>query len=179
MWRRGVAWGVCEWITLIGLRHEDGTSYDPKPDVMVLRQPLPSGSLAAVRIDRVGAPLFIAEIASESTKANDQGEKKRSYAATGVTEYVIVDPDGPLLPEPFLAWRLRGDAYEPWEPDADGWWHSAALEVAFQPGHPFVRVRDRDGVELAPSGVARQQARELEDLVRRYRDRFGDLAPDR
>lgn len=39
-WRRGATWGVCEWITLIGLQHEDGTDYDPKPDVMVLRQPI-------------------------------------------------------------------------------------------------------------------------------------------
>jgi Uma2 family endonuclease len=184
--RRGAAWGVCEWITLVGLRHENGTSYDPKPDVMVLRQPLTSGNVASVRLDRVGAPLFIAEIASDSTKGNDQGDKRAAYAAIGVMEYVVFDPDGTLLPEPLMAWRLRDGVYAPWVPDADGWWHSTALDVALQPGRPLMRVRDRDGVELAPSSVVRQQTRELErqrvaleELVRRYRDRFGDLDAER
>lgn len=174
--RRGATWGVCEWITLIGLRHEDGTSYDPKPDVMVLRQPLASGSLASVRLDQVGAPLFIGEIASDSTKSNDQGDKKRAYAAIGVAEYVVFDPDGSLLPEPLMAWRLRGGVYEPWLAEADGWWHSSALDVAFQPGRPFVRVRDRDAVELAPSSEVRQRLAEeeqrlaaLEEMVQRLR----------
>ena len=181
--RRGAAWGVCEWIALIGLRHEDGTSYDPKPDVMVLRHPLVSGSLASVRLDQVGAPLFIAEMASDSTKSNDQGDKKRAYAAIGVAEYIVFDPDGSVLPEPLMAWRLRDGIYAPWTPGTDGWWHSTALDVAFQPGRPLVRVRDRDGTELAPSSLVRQQARELqqrlaeeeraradlEELVRRYR----------
>lgn len=185
--RRGATWGVCEWIALIGLRYEDGTSYDPKPDVMVLRQPLSSGSLASVRLDQVGAPLFIAEMASDSTKSNDQGDKKRAYAAIGVAEYMVFDPDGSLLPEPLMAWRLRDGIYAPWAPGADGWWHSTVLDVAFQPGRPFVRVRDRDGMELAPSSAVRQQARELqqrlaeeeraradlEELVRRYRLQLG------
>ena len=159
--------------------------------------------MASVRIDRAGAPLFIAEIASELTKGNDQGEKKQAYAAIGVAEYVVVDPDGALLPEPFIAWRLRDGMYVPWEQETDGWWYSTVLEVTFQPGRPFLRVRDRDGVELAPSGVVRQRTRDLErqtqelehhahesgrrlaaaeqqqaaleELVRRYRDRTGTL----
>ena len=190
--RHGASWGVCEGISLLGLRHEDGTSYDPKPDVMVLRQPLESGSMGSVRVDHVGAPLFIAELASDSTKGNDQGDKKQAYAAIGVAEYVVFDPDGNLLPDPFVAWRLRESVYMPWEPDIDGWWNSAVLGAAFQPGHPFVRVRDRDGIELVPAGVMRQQMREMErrlaeeerrraaldDLVRRYRDRFGPLDPE-
>jgi len=160
--RRGTSWGVCEEITLIGLQHEDGTDYDPKPDVMVLRQPLPRGSMASVRLDRVGAPLFIAEVTSDSTKGDDQGDKRAAYAAVGVPEYIVFDPDGGLLAEPLLAWRLAGAAYVPWRPDADGWWHSNVLDVSFQPGHPYVGVRDCDGVALAPSGVVRRHARALE-----------------
>jgi len=55
------------------------------------------------------------------------------------------------------------------------------LDVSFQPGHPYVSVRDRDGVVLAPSGVVRRRARapeqqlaeeararaDLEEMVRR------------
>ena len=160
--RRGASWGVCEWIGLIGLRHENGTDYDPKPDVMVLRQPLPSGSAASVRLDRVGAPLFIAEIASDSTKGNDQGDKRAAYGAIGVQEYIVFDPDGDLLSDPLLAWRLEGGILVPWQAAADGWWHSRVLEVSFRPGHPYVEVRDRDGAVLAPSGAVRRQARALE-----------------
>ena len=147
---------------MIGLQHENGTDYDPKPDVMVLRQPLPRGSIASVRLDQVGAPLFIAEVASDSTKGNDQGDKRAVYAAVGVPEYVVFDPDGDLLSAPLLAWRLDGATYVPWQPNADGWWHSRVLDVSFRPGHPYMGVRDRDGVVLAPSGVVRRQARALE-----------------
>jgi hypothetical protein len=37
------SWGVCEEIALQGLQYEAGGPYDPRPDVMVLAQPLPSG----------------------------------------------------------------------------------------------------------------------------------------
>jgi len=104
--------------------------------------------------------LFIAEIASDSTKGNDQGDKRAAYAAIGVPEYIVFDPDGDLFVAPLLAWRLDGASYAPWRPDDDGWWHSRALDVSFQPGHPYVRVRDRDGVELEPSGVVRRHMRE-------------------
>jgi Uma2 family endonuclease len=163
--RRGAPWGICEEITLIGLQHENGTNYDPKPDVMVLRQPLPRGRVASLRLDRVGAPLFIAEIASDSTKGNDQGDKRAAYAAIGVPEYVIFDPDGDLLVAPLLAWRLDGATYVPWRPDDDGWWHSRVLDVSFRPGHPYVGVRDRDGVILEPSGAVRRHARALEQRM--------------
>src|SRR5438105_2445255 len=34
--RRGVTWGVCEQIQVLGLRKESGEEYSPRPDVMVL-----------------------------------------------------------------------------------------------------------------------------------------------
>lgn len=37
------------------------------------------------------APLFIAEITSDSTKANDYGHKKEIYRTIGVEEYWVVD----------------------------------------------------------------------------------------
>jgi len=40
-----------------------------------------------------GAPDLVVEILSPSTAKEDQGPKKRVYAATGVTEYWIVDPE--------------------------------------------------------------------------------------
>ncbi|HZS90417.1 MAG TPA: Uma2 family endonuclease [Chloroflexota bacterium] len=160
--RRGASWGFCEWITLAGLQYADGRDYDPKPDVMVLRQPLASGNVATVHIAEVGVPLFIAEVASESTYSNDVGEKQRAYAAIGVPEYMVYDPTGRLLSERLRAWRLEGDVYVPWEAESDGWWLSQVLEVGLRPGQPFMRVRDRDGIELLPAGLMRQRSRIIE-----------------
>jgi len=145
---RDIAWGVCQQIALVGLRHEDGTDYDPRPDVMVLRQPLPSGGLASVRVADVGAPLFVAEAASDSTQANDQGDKRQAYAAVGVPEYIVFDPSGDVLSTPLLAWRLAAGTYVPWRPDRGGWWHSATLDVSFRATQPFLSMRDRDGTPV-------------------------------
>ncbi len=164
--RRGASWGVCEQVALIGLQHEDGTDYDPRPDVMVLRRPLPRGDLASVRIADVDTPLFVMEAASNSTKGNDLDDKRLAYAAIGVREYLVFDPSGDVLPTPLLAWRLDGgDTYARWQPDREGWWHSAALDVSFRATQPFLSVRDQDGVVIAPSGQMRRQAREVEQRL--------------
>ncbi len=164
---RDIAWGVCQQIALVGLRHEDGTDYDPRPDVMVLRQPLPSGGLASVRVADVGAPLFVAEAASDSTKSNDQGDKRQAYAAVGVPEYIVFDPSGDVLSTPLLAWRLAAGTYVPWRPDRGGWWrwHSETLDVSFRATQPFLSMRDRDGtpVEL-PREVRRRNWQLEQDL---------------
>ncbi len=104
--QRSARWGVCEQIALQGLWHEDGSPYEPRPDVLVLAAPLVSGDLASVPLAAVGAPLFIAEVVSHSTRANDLGDKRQAYAAIGAREYLIFDPSGHLLPTPVQAWRL-------------------------------------------------------------------------
>ena len=186
--RRGATWGVCNQIALLGLQHEDGTPYDPRPDVMVLAQPLPSGRMNSISLSEAGVPLFIAEIASNSTVGNDVGDKRLAYAAIGVPEYVVFDPDGDLFSPPLLGWRLQAGVYVPWKPEADGLWHSASLSVAFQPMQPFLGVRDRDGRQIElPRAVrerveyleqqlsAVEQARaELEEQLRRLRAERGE-----
>ena len=53
------------------------------------------------------APDLIAEILSESTEAVDRGIKFDDYAAHGVREYWIVDPDAELIEQ----YVLDGDVY--------------------------------------------------------------------
>jgi len=65
---------------------------------------------------RFPAPDFVAEVVSESTEAIDRGIKLEDYAAHGVGEYWIVDPDAQVI-EQYL---LRGDAYELARKAADG-----------------------------------------------------------
>lgn len=173
--RRGATWGVCDQIALTGLRHADGHPYDPRPDVMVLPLPLPSGNVSSIALADVATPLFIAEVASTSTFGNDVGDKRAAYAAIGVPEYIVFDPDGALLSTPLLAWRLEGGAYVPWKPDGDGWWQSAALDVSFRATQPLLTIRDRDRQLIAPPRIAWEQARRVEQIEQRLRDIEAEL----
>jgi Uma2 family endonuclease len=53
------------------------------------------------------APDFIAEVLSPSTEANDRGVKLEDYAAHGIGEYWIVDPENERVEQ----YVLMGDAY--------------------------------------------------------------------
>jgi Uma2 family endonuclease len=181
--RQGATWDVCEQVALLGLRRADGRAYDPRPDVLVLREPLPSGSMSAIALVDTGAPLFIAEVASRSTVGDDVGAKREVYEAVGVREYVVFDPGASLLSTPVLAWRWESGSFVPWQTESDGWWRSASLGLSFQAMQPFVRVRDREGREIPPSRALhvqleglhaqledeRQRRLALEDELRRLR----------
>jgi len=160
--RRGAPWGVCNQIALLGLQHENGTAYDPRPDVMVRARPLRSGRMSSITLAEAGVPLFVAEVASRSTVSNDRGDKRHAYEAIGVPEYVVFDPDGDLLPDVLRAWRLEGGVYAPWRAEADGWWHSASLAIALEATRPFLGVRDRDGQRIALPSAVRARAQQLE-----------------
>jgi Uma2 family endonuclease len=166
--RRSATWGVCEQVELGGLRRPNGRAYAPRPDVMVLAQPL-AGHRAAISLEEAGSPLFIAEVASSSTLRNDREGKRLVYGAIGVPEYVIFDPVGDLLAEPVEAWRLarpEDRTYVRWEPDADGYWRSTSLDIALLPRPPFLQVRDRDGLVLdTPLGTF-ERAQRLEAYAR-------------
>lgn len=57
---------------------------------------------------RFPAPDFVVEVLSESTEANDRGVKFDDYAAHGVAEYWIVDPEKEIVEQ----YHLAGDRYE-------------------------------------------------------------------
>jgi Uma2 family endonuclease len=159
--RHGTTWGVCVQIELSGLPRPDGKTYNPRPDVMVLRQPI-AGDRAAVALSVVGAPLFVAEVVSNSTLRNDQEGKRIAYALAGTPEYLLFDPAGTLLPKPIEAWRLPSPSarvYQPWLPEPDGSWRSQALDVWFVPDPPFLRVRGNDSRLLDPPLATARRAR--------------------
>ncbi len=54
------------------------------------------------------APDFIVEVLSPSTEATDRGIKFQDYAAHGVTEYWILDPDREIVEQ----YALKGKVYE-------------------------------------------------------------------
>jgi Uma2 family endonuclease len=69
-----------------------------------------------------GPPDIVVEILSPSTRARDVGRKKEIYAALGVPEYWVVDPERRAV----TVFALRGGAYEPL-PQPDAVAHSAVL----------------------------------------------------
>jgi len=160
--RHGETWGVCNQIALVGLRHEDETRYDPRPDVMVITRPLPSGNDNAIHLDDAGVPLFVMEVASRSTGRNDVGDKRHAYEAIGIPEYIIFDPNGDVLRGPLRAWLLQSGVHAPWHPESDGWWYSQSLGISFQPTQPFLTVRDRAGQMIRLPRQVREHAVYLE-----------------
>jgi Uma2 family endonuclease len=177
--RYGTTWGVCEQVALVGLRHEDGSPYDPRPDVMVLARQLPSGSVSSIHVDQAGVPLFIMEVASNSTVGNDVGDKRHAYAAIGVAEYLVFDPDGDILSTPLLAWRLVAGVYVPWRPEPDGWWKSGALDVAFQATQPYLSIRDRNSQQIELAHEVRQRAERLQLRVAELEEELRQLRGQR
>jgi len=75
-----------------------------QPDVVWI-----SPARAAILGDRVeGAPDLVVEVLSPPTASRDRGEKSLLYAASGVAEYWLVDPDEQSIE--FLV--LRGERYD-------------------------------------------------------------------
>lgn len=82
------------------------TLNDYEPDICYFN----AAKAAAFQPDqmRFPAPDFIVEVLSASMEANDRGVKFDDYAAHGVAEYWLIDPDTQTVEQ----YRLHGDAYE-------------------------------------------------------------------
>jgi len=165
---------VCEQIALLdtGGRYPDGHVYNPRPDVMVLAQPLPWGGMSTIRLGDAGVPLFIAEVASKSTVGNDVGTKRELFEFIGVPEYIVFDAVGNVLSTPLLAWRLGSDGYVPWLPEADGSWRSASLGITIEPTRPILSIRDREGHHVAWSREAPRRTEWLEQQLAETQERL-------
>ena len=87
-------------------------------------------------------PTFVLEILSERTKDNDLKGKPPRYAAMGVAEYWLFDPEFRDIPSGIAAHVLRDGRYEPLAPSADGSFRSAALGVDFRVAGDDLRMRD-------------------------------------
>ena len=175
--RHGTRWGIARGIALLdtGARYPDGKPYDPKPDVMVLARPLPTGDIAGVSLADVGIPLFIGEVASKSTLGNDMGFKKDAYEFVGVPEYIVFDATGSLIAPALHAWRLEEGVYVPWVAADDGWWRSRSLGISFQPTQPFLTIRDREGRQLCLPHQAFEREYTLEHELAEAQRRIAEM----
>ncbi len=82
------------------------TRNDYEPDICYFG-PEKAGAFAPDQM-KFPAPDLIVEILSPSTEVNDRGIKFVDYAAHGVTEYWIVDPDAEMIEQ----YTLKGDTYQ-------------------------------------------------------------------
>ncbi len=114
------------------------TRNDYEPDVVYY------GPEKAVRIEpgqmRFPAPDLVVEVLSESTVARDRGVKFEDYAAHGVREYWIVDPEAGTI-EQFLL------------PDG-----GAAYQLHEKLGHGTLRARVMEGLEVPVAAVFDEEA---------------------
>jgi Uma2 family endonuclease len=76
------------------------TRNDYEPDLCFFRQEVAEAFTADQML--FPAPDFVVEILSPSTAANDRGVKLEDYAAHGIAEYWIIDPDAELLEQYLL-----------------------------------------------------------------------------
>ncbi|MDE0637014.1 MAG: Uma2 family endonuclease [Candidatus Poribacteria bacterium] len=74
-------------------------------------------------------PDFVLEFSSERTHRTDQKEKKLLYAAIGVQEYFLYDPERQYLPTPLMGFRLVEGEYVPIPMGPDGSVMSATLNL--------------------------------------------------
>jgi Uma2 family endonuclease len=129
------------------------------------------------------APQVVFEVLSPGNRKVEMERKLLFYDRYGVAEYYTYDPDTNGLE----GW-LRSDGYLDALTVMNGW-VSPRLGIRFIPSNDTLQILRPDGkpfltfVELGQrleqeqqrAEAERQRAETLEDLLQRYRDRFGEL----
>ena len=107
------------------------------------------------------APSFVVEVASESTVAVDVREKPGRYAAMGVAELVLYDPEGGYLQPRLQGLRLVGGAYQPMAEDERGELVSEQTGLSlFLDEAGRLRLRERRTGRVLPTRAERLAAAE-------------------
>ena len=98
-----------------GLRHI-GLDSQVQPDIVVAANPVPAGGLLDLEASSLGL-LLVVEVLSDTTQAKDRGFKMAFYAALGIQEYWLCNPNA-LAPSRAEAKRRRSRAdHAPGVPD--------------------------------------------------------------
>ena len=106
--------------------------------------------------------------------------KQRLYADLGAQEYIVFDPTGRFLGEPFRAWRRDAqDRWVGWEQDGQGFLSSSVLGLRLRAEGNLLRVYD-PGSGLLPTAaelddIARAQAAQLAATQQRAEEREQEL----
>jgi hypothetical protein len=136
---------------------------------------------------------------SQATQDHDKGFKKTLYEQLGVQEYWLFDPKGEWVQEKLRGYRLRGDNYEPItdsrseplqlrlavEGKLIGFYLEDTGEKLLIPDELVQALQhetdtrkqaeERAEQERQQRELAQQQMIEMEAMLARYRERFGEL----
>lgn len=125
------------------------TRNDYEPDLCFWRQETAAAFTAEQW--RFPAPDLVVEVLSDSTAERDRGVKLEDYAAHGVTEYWIVDPEARRL-EQYL---LVDGVYDLNRNAAEGWITAVAIEgLSFPVVAAFDEDRNWETVRAIMLGLA-------------------------
>ncbi|MCV3212847.1 Uma2 family endonuclease [Plectonema radiosum NIES-515] len=154
----------------------------------------PKGRLSYVLLEENNiAPILVLELVSQ-TYGKEYEEKINAYARLGVLYYVIYNPEYYQRDkhQPFEVYRLENGVYllcsgEPvWMPEIglgigrgqgvhEGW-QREWLYWFDEQGNRFPTPEEVAQQERQQRELAEQQAAEMQALLQRYRDRFGELS---
>jgi Uma2 family endonuclease len=143
------------------------------PDVMVAMGVVGNHTRRSFRTWEEGvAPTVIFEVTSAKTRHEDQVAKPLVYAALGVKEYFVFDPDCAGLEPSLAGYRLQGGVYRPLPLDAAGLPTSQELGLSFEPESPLLRLIDvQTGKRLPTYGERREQYEEAQRELDTERER--------
>ena len=149
------------------------------PDVMVIFD-VAAGGRDNYKIWEEGqVPAVIFEITSKGTQLVDTGFKRELYAQMGVQEYWLFDPKNEWVKGQLQGYCLNDD--EEYVRINDGQSLVLGLRLSIEDKKIALNRLDNGEKLPFPSELAeqvaqeRQAKQELEVLLQRYRDRYGDL----
>jgi Uma2 family endonuclease len=156
------------------------------PDVMVIFD-VAAGGRDNYKIWEEGqVPAVVFEITSKGTQLVDTGFKRDLYAQMGVQEYWLFDPKNEWVKGQLQGYRLNDD--QEYVRINDGQSLVLGLRLSIEDKKIALHRLDNGEKLPFPSELAEQVAQErqaklaaeqskqeLEGLLQRYRDRFGDL----
>ncbi|MBW4575866.1 MAG: Uma2 family endonuclease [Aphanothece sp. CMT-3BRIN-NPC111] len=169
------------------------------PDVMVIFDVAPGGRDNYKIWEEGQVPVVIFEMTSQGTQDHDKGFKKTLYEQLGVQEYWLFDPKGEWIQEKLRGYRLRGDNYEPItdsrseplqlrlavEGKLIGFYKEGTgdkllipdelVQALQQETNARQQAEERAEQERQQRELAQQQMGEMEAMLARYRERFGEL----
>ncbi|OUL37246.1 hypothetical protein BV372_03215 [Nostoc sp. T09] len=169
------------------------------PDVMVIYDVEPGGRDNYKIWEEQQVPKVIFEITSKGTQEEDKNTKKNLYEGLEVQEYWLFDPKGEWIEQKLQGYRLRGDIYEPITDSCSqqlqlrlavegkliGFYRldngekllvaDELVEALRQETHKRIEAERQAEQERQRAEQERQRATELESLLSRYREQFGEL----
>ncbi len=155
------------------------------PDVMVIFDVKPGGRDNYKIWEEKQVPQVIFEMTSSGTKSQDLEFKKKLYEQLEVPEYWLFDPRGEWITEKLRGYRLQGEEYQlitdscsiplqlrlEVEGELIGFYRQDTKEKLLIPEELAEALKQ----ERREKELAQQKLEQMETLLQRYREQFGEI----